>query len=53
MIALPAADHLMAPGLPNFHLILARKFQSGFDGFRTAAGKVDAAALKILAREID
>ncbi len=41
VITLPAADHLISLRLPDLHLVLTGKFKSGFDRFRTAAGKVD------------
>ena len=49
MIALRPAQHLVALALPDFHLVLSRQFQCGFDRLRTAAGEVHGTAAKILA----
>ena len=53
VIALRAAQHLVAPGLSDFHLILPSQLQRGFDGLRTAAGEVHRPATKILAGKVE
>ena len=53
VIALRPAEHLVAFGLSDLHLILPRQFQRGFDRLRTAAGEVHGAAAKILAGKVE
>ena len=43
MVALPPRDEARALGLPDFEKILPRHFQRRFDGFRSAAHRVDVA----------
>ncbi len=47
VIALLAAEDLVAGGLSDFDLILACQLQRGLNRFRSAAGEVDSAAAKM------
>ncbi len=51
MIALLAAEDLVAGGLSDLDLILARQFQRGLDRFGAAAGEVDGAAAEVFSGE--
>ncbi len=51
MITLLAAENLVARGLSDFDLILAREFQRGLDRLGSAAGEVDGAAAEVFSGE--
>ena len=51
MVALTAANDLVALGVADFHLILPGQLQCGFDALGSPAGEVDASASEILPRK--
>ena len=51
MIALLAAEDLVAGRLSDFDLILAGELQRGLDGFRASGGEVDGTVAEILSGE--
>src|SRR5882724_12606548 len=53
VIALIAAENLIARGLPDLHLILPGELQCRLDRFRTAAGKVHGSAAEMPAGKVE
>jgi len=53
VIALAAADHLIALGVPALHLILPRQFERALHRLRASAGEENRAAVKRRSREIE
>ena len=49
MVALMTAQDLMTLWLCDFNLVLARKFQSGFNRFRSTTGEINGAILEMIA----